>query len=257
MMKRYFGIWNTVTERESPGLEVQMDFNNIFTSTTITFQVATVRLFAALIAGAAIGLEREARRQPAGLRTHILICLGSSLLMLLSIWMPQTHMELKNGDPGRIAAQVVSGIGFLGAGAFIKIGNNMKGLTTASSIWVVAALGLALGAGLWVPAFLTLVLVLFVLVFLEPIERKVFPSERVKQLQIWYDGTNMDKAAVFALLRNREIPIQSVDAYQSVRSKRTRLNLLIKIPINADLESLFSDIRKTGKVLKVQLQEKY
>ncbi len=234
-----------------------MDFGEILYGTTITFQVAAIRLLAALLAGGAIGLEREARRQPAGLRTHILICLGAALLMLLSIWMPQTHMEAKSGDPGRIAAQVVSGIGFLGAGAFIKIGNNMKGLTTASSIWVVAGLGLALGAGLWLPAFLTTALVLLVLLLLEPVERKFFPSERVKLLQIWYDGTGMDRAAVFALLRNRDIPIQSVDAYQSVRGKRTRLNILVKIPINADLESLFGDIRKTGKVIKVQLQEKY
>lgn len=234
-----------------------MDFSVILSSTTIDYRVAIARLLAALIAGAAIGLEREARRQPAGLRTHILISLGSALLMLLSIWMPQTHLDMKNGDPGRIAAQVVSGIGFLGAGAFIKIGNNMKGLTTASSIWVVAALGLALGAGLWVPAFAALALVLLVLVFLEPIERKLFPSERLKVLQIWYDGNSMDRAGVFALLNRRAIPIQSVDALQSVRGKRTRLNLLVKIPISEDLESLFGEIRKTGKVLKVQLQEKY
>ena len=234
-----------------------MEWSEILSGTLITTQVAAARLLAALVAGAAIGLEREARRQTAGLRTHILICLGSTLLMLLSIWMPQTHMDMKNGDPGRIAAQVVSGIGFLGAGAFIKIGNNMKGLTTAASIWVAAALGLAIGAGLWIPAFFALILSLVVLIFLEPAERKFFPSERFKLLQIWYDGTSMDRAAVFNVLKSREIPIQSVDAYQSVREKRTRLNLLVKIPVNSDLESLFAEIRKTGKVLKVQLQEKY
>lgn len=186
-----------------------MEWSEILSGTVITTQVAAARLLAALVAGAAIGLEREARRQTAGLRTHILICLGSTLLMLLSIWMPQTHMDMKNGDPGRIAAQVVSGIGFLGAGAFIKIGNNMKGLTTAASIWVAAALGLAIGAGLWIPAFFALFVVLAVLIFLEPIERRFFPSERFKLLQIWYDGTGMDRAAVFTLLKSREIPIQS------------------------------------------------
>jgi putative Mg2+ transporter-C (MgtC) family protein len=233
-----------------------MDFAEVLSSSTVDLRVAAARLLIALVAGAAIGLEREARRQPAGLRTHILICLGSTLLMLLSIWLPQTQLSQK-GDPARIAAQVVSGIGFLGAGAFIKIGNNMKGLTTASSIWVVAGLGLAIGSGLWIPAFITLVLVLITLIFLEPVERKFFPDERVKQLQIWYDGMSMDRAAVFALLRARGIPIQSVDAFQSVRNKRTRLNLLIKIPVTADLESLFTEIRKTGKVIKVQLQENY
>lgn len=233
-----------------------MDFTEVLSGSTVDLRVAAARLLIALVAGAAIGLEREARRQPAGLRTHILICLGSTLLMLLSIWLPQTQLDQK-GDPARIAAQVVSGIGFLGAGAFIKIGNNMKGLTTASSIWVVAGLGLAIGAGLWIPAFITLVLILIALIFLEPVERKFFPDERVKQLQIWYDGMSMDRVAVFTLLRARGIPIQSVDAFQSVRNKRTRLNLLIKIPVTADLESLFTEIRKTGKVIKVQLQENY
>ena len=234
-----------------------MDLNELLSGTTITSQVAAVRLLAALIAGAAIGLEREARRQPAGLRTHILIGMGSALLMLVSIWMPQTYLGMKNGDPGRIAAQVVSGIGFLGAGAFIKIGNNIRGLTTAASIWIVAALGLAIGAGLWLPAFFALLLVLLVLVFLEPVERRFFPSERLKLLQIWYDGTGMDRAAIFSLLRSRDMPIHSVDAVQSVRSKRTKLNVLVKVPVKTDLESLFGEIRKTGKVLKIQLQEKY
>ena len=91
------------------------------------------------------------RRQTAGLRTHILICLGACLLTLLSIWMPQT-LGHGLGDPTRIAAQIVSGIGFLGAGAIMKIGNNTKGLTTAASIWGVAALGMAIGAGMWIPA---------------------------------------------------------------------------------------------------------
>ncbi|HSV56184.1 MAG TPA: MgtC/SapB family protein [Magnetospirillaceae bacterium] len=234
-----------------------MDWNEILSGTVVSTQVAAARLIASLVAGAAIGLEREVRRQPAGLRTHILICLGATLLMLLSIWMPQTFAGSRYGDPARLAAQVVSGIGFLGAGAFIKIGNNMKGLTTAASIWVAAAMGLTIGAGLWLPATMTLILVLAVLVFLEPVERRFFPSERLKLLQIWYDGTEMDRAAVHALLRSRGIPVQSVDVYQSVREKRTRINLLVRIPVKADLETLFGEIRKTGKVLKIQLQEKY
>ena len=116
---------------------------------------AAIRLALAMLAGGLVGLEREIHRQTAGLRTHILISLGSCLLMMLSIWMPQS-VGLDKGDPGRIAAQVVSGIGFLGAGAFIKIGNNVKGLTTAASIWVVAAIGLAIGAGMYGPAAIAL-----------------------------------------------------------------------------------------------------
>ena len=122
---------------------------SVFTDSSINAWTSLLRLCLSLIAGGLIGFERESRRQPAGLRTHILISVGSTLLMLLSIYIPQHYFDMKSGDPGRIAAQVVSGIGFLGAGAIIKLGNNVKGLTTAASIWVVAGIGLALGAGLY------------------------------------------------------------------------------------------------------------
>ncbi|MEJ5190181.1 MAG: MgtC/SapB family protein, partial [Breznakiellaceae bacterium] len=116
----------------------------------------TLRLALSFIAGGIVGFERTSRHQVAGLRTHILICVGSTLLMLLSLWIPEQFLGLKSGDPGRIAAQVVSGIGFLGAGAIMRLGNNVKGLTTAASLWLIAAVGLALGAGFYLAAGLTL-----------------------------------------------------------------------------------------------------
>jgi len=106
-----------------------------------------LRLVLGFLAGGLIGLERSSRRQVAGLRTHILIATGATLLMLLSIYIPQQFNPQGNNDPGRIAAQVVSGIGFLGAGAIIRLGNSIRGLTTAASLWFVAAVGLAVGAG--------------------------------------------------------------------------------------------------------------
>ena len=110
-----------------------------------------LRLCLSFIAGAIIGFERSSRRQAAGLRTHILIATGATLLMLLSIYLPQQFSSAhRAGDPGRIAAQVVSGIGFLGAGAIIRLGNNVRGLTTAASLWFVAAVGLAIGGGMFI-----------------------------------------------------------------------------------------------------------
>lgn len=117
------------------------------------------KLLAAILVGGAIGLERELRRKPAGLRTNILICMGSALLMDLSMGITVTH----GGDPGRIAAQVVTGIGFLGAGTILHTRGQITGLTSAATIWVVAALGLTIGAGHYVEAMgssLTVVLVL-------------------------------------------------------------------------------------------------
>jgi len=215
---------------------------------------ATIRLILALLAGSFVGIEREMRRQTAGLRTHILICLGACLLMMLSIWMPQS-VGLDKGDPGRIAAQVVSGIGFLGAGAFIKIGNNVKGMTTAASLWVVAAIGLTIGGGMWVAALITLGLVLFTLAFLEPVERKLFPAERFKYIGIWFAENTADRTRVLEVLADHGIRVQSVDASQDVAKRATKLSVLAKIPVDLDIESLFKQLRKIGTVEKVKIEE--
>lgn len=96
----------------------------------------------AIVLGAAVGLERELSGHPAGLRTHILVALGATLVTLISVWLP---LLAGNGDPGRIASQVVVGVGFLGAGAILREGAGVRGLTTAASIWMTAMLGIAVG----------------------------------------------------------------------------------------------------------------
>jgi putative Mg2+ transporter-C (MgtC) family protein len=222
----------------------------------VDFYSALARLILSLLACGTIGLEREMRRQTAGWRTHIIIGQGATLLMLLSIWLPQTIAGDK-GDPGRIAAQVVSGIGFLGAGAFIKVGNNMKGVTTAATIWFVAGLGLTIGAGMWQAALAALGISLVILIFLEPLERAWFPSERLKLLQIWYDGSSFDKVAVRSTLSAFGISVQTMDASLAVRKKQARISALVKVPVTADLEALFERLKETGKVSKVRLHENY
>ena len=224
------------------------------TASVISPETATARLVLAAIAGAVVGTERELRRQTAGLRTHILICVGACLLMILSIWLPATVASEK-GDPARIAAQVVSGIGFLGAGAFVKIGNDVKGMTTASSLWVIAAIGLTIGAGLWMPAMIALALAFFALSTLEPIERRLFPAERFKYIQVWFDENSADREAVMKVIKSHGVRISSVDASQDVAASVTRLNVLGKIPVNLDIERFFREIRTTGKVLKIKIEE--
>src|SRR5690606_22484865 len=126
------------------------------------------QLIVAALAGGAIGLERELRGKPAGLRTNILICLGSALLMDLSIRIAGNYA----GDPGRIAAQVVTGIGFLGAGTILHTRGTITGLTSAATIWVVAAIGLTAGAGLLFEALSATITVMVVLEGLGWIERR-------------------------------------------------------------------------------------
>ncbi len=117
-----------------------------------------LKILIAILTGGGIGLERELRGKPAGLRTNILICVGSALLMDLSI-----RVAGPDGDPGRIAAQVVTGIGFLGAGTILHTRGTISGLTSAATIWVVAAIGLTAGAGLHFEALAATVTVMIVL----------------------------------------------------------------------------------------------
>jgi len=122
-----------------------------------------LRLFVATMLGGLIGLEREVHGKAAGFRTHALVSLGSALVMLVSIDMFTIYQGVAEVDPSRIAAQVVSGIGFLGAGAIIRFPKGITGLTTAASIWVSAGIGLASGAGFLKPALFATFLVLVVL----------------------------------------------------------------------------------------------
>lgn len=125
-----------------------------------------LRLFVAFVLGGLIGFEREIRGKEAGFRTYSLVCLGSALMMIVSIQVFEAYKGMTQADPGRIAAQVVTGIGFLGAGAIIRSRDRemIKGLTTAAGIWVAAGIGLSCGLGYYLPAVVTTVLTLLILV---------------------------------------------------------------------------------------------
>jgi len=127
-----------------------------------------LRLVIAVVLSGLIGWEREIHERPAGFRTHILVCLGSTLIMIIS--QNLHHVFGEASDPGRIAAQVVSGIGFLGAGTIIREGVSVKGLTTAASLWAVAGIGLGVGAGLYFGSIFTATLVFLSLWFLSKVE---------------------------------------------------------------------------------------
>jgi putative Mg2+ transporter-C (MgtC) family protein len=137
------------------------------------------RLALAVLLGGIVGVERELSGKPAGLRTNILICLGSALLMDLSITVGLMEGDVRVGDPARIAAQVVTGVGFLGAGTIMQARGEVVGLTTAATIWVVAAIGLAVGAGHRAEAVAAALLVTLVLTALGWLERWMLSFRRV------------------------------------------------------------------------------
>jgi len=143
------------------------------------FDIA-LRLFAALVVGGLIGLERTYRGRPAGFRTHALVCLSTSLLMLITVyetrWFPALTQGRISLDPTRMAQGIMTGIGFLGAGTIMKEGSSVRGLTTAASLWITAAIGILVGIGFFFPALFATVLTLVTLSLFRWVEDRV-PSE--------------------------------------------------------------------------------
>ncbi|WP_291636471.1 MgtC/SapB family protein [Clostridium sp.] len=159
------------------------------------YEVA-IRLALAVAVGGLIGYEREHKNRPAGFRTHILVCLGAaitSMIQLYSIqemtnmimWHPELQTAMKV-DIGRLGAQVITGVGFLGAGTIIHEKGSIKGLTTAASIWTVACIGLAVGLGYYTLSILSTIVVFIVLVYLKTFEAKLFKNTNILKIEIQY-----------------------------------------------------------------------
>ncbi len=132
-----------------------------------------IRLIFAAFLGGIVGIEREVHEKAAGFRTHILVCIGSCVIMLTSMHMYDIYKGIADVDPGRIAAQVVSGIGFLGAGTIIRSRVSIVGLTTAASLWSIAGVGLAVGSGLFIVSTVATVLILASLLVLNKVHGRV------------------------------------------------------------------------------------
>jgi putative Mg2+ transporter-C (MgtC) family protein len=144
------------------------------------------RLALSALLGSFIGYERERLAWAAGLRTHMLVCVGSTLVMIVSVY-GFADVDGAGLDPSRMAAQVVSGIGFLGAGAILARGEVVRGLTTAASVWSVAGIGLAVGGGLYVAAVAATVIILIILAGIKPLERRFIRNRKLRALVIVAD----------------------------------------------------------------------
>ena len=149
------------------------------------YQEIIFKLIIAAILGGLIGIERDIRGRAAGLRTHILVAVGSALFMIISLDIYDLY-QFKNAtsilriDPGRIAAQIITGIGFIGAGAIVRSGFDIRGLTTAGCIWVCAGIGMAVGIGYYLPAYATALIALITLIILNKVELLYFKDAYIK-----------------------------------------------------------------------------
>ena len=215
----------------------------------------TVTLLLAVILSGLIGLERELHGHPAGLRTHILVCVGSTLITLVSVQMALAG-NVKS-DPGRISAQIVSGIGFLGAGAIIRDGASIRGLTTAASIWTTAAIGIALGAGPFYSllACLTTGIVLFTLWGLNVVERWLEGKGKltaIVQLRLRTSDTALP--AALAGLVAAKLTIQSILHERGQDATVDGYALYVRIPIGFDRTAFLAHLSQQAEVLQVSIE---
>ncbi len=168
--------------------EIYNNFLDIIVSHEVTFGNAVFKLVVSMILGAMIGSERKRKGQIAGVRTFALISMGACMAMLLSIYVPQEYLGLKNGDPGRIAAQVITGVGFLGCGAIIQMKGSVRGLTTAAGIWIAATIGMGVGVGMYVESLVATILVLVILLSFEWFEHRRRLIHESKVINIKVEG---------------------------------------------------------------------
>ena len=213
-------------------------FQSILESTEITWQSSLIRILVSFVIGTIIGIERETHSQPAGLRTHILISIGATIAMLISIYIPQTFTNFQNGDPGRIAAQVVSGIGFLGAGAILKYGADVKGLTTAASIWAMAALGLAVGAGMFAISLIGLVVILFALTIMDVFEKKIFKTRTLRKIELLVKKKDSDVDVLKSILKRMDVKVISSGFERNLNEASDKIRFIVGVTEKMEIKAL-------------------
>lgn len=221
----------------------------------------TLRMLLAVILGGLVGMERELNNHAAGFRTHILVCLGSATIMLLSMYGFSQFINENNVrvDPARLAAQVISGIGFLGAGAIIRNGSAIKGLTTAASVWVVAAIGLCAGSGFYTGAILCTLMSLISLFVLNKWEKYVLRNRRTQDVEIKI----LDRPGVIGSITSsfgmhgvhianlRMAPDTDVE-HLSEQPHVMNLNFSLRTPKPENLLAAYQMIAATDAVLSMQ-----
>jgi putative Mg2+ transporter-C (MgtC) family protein len=193
----------------------------------------------AILCGGLIGIERELKKKPAGFRTNILICLGSTYFMMVSILVGGSALG-KTGDPSRIAAQVVTGIGFIGAGTIIQSRGHIAGLTTAALIWVVAAVGLFIGAWYPVLAALSTFLIFLTLTVLGMVERRILASCRFLDcVVVFADDGGKTRKLITRLLASYETAVQDLQFQAANGGVRLTLQYC---DVHSEHKKLLSDL---------------
>ncbi|MBN3010049.1 MgtC/SapB family protein [Ruthenibacterium lactatiformans] len=211
---------------------------------------ALCRVFLAMLMGGALGLERSRKLRPAGLRTYMLVCIGSCAIMTVGIYLFERYES--GVDPVRMAAQVVSGIGFIGAGTImVTPRHRVKGLTTAAGIWASACLGITIGAGYYVLSFGTFVLLLFTMIFADKLELNYY--KRLKRLSIGLIIASLDVIKkISSHLEKRGIELTSVELADSSERRGVELSCVLRMQHRVAHQEIIQEIMSVDGVYFVE-----
>jgi Uncharacterized membrane protein len=212
-----------------------------------------LRLGLTALLGMVIGFERERQNQPAGLRTHTILAMGSCLAMIVSINLALQFKPTVIGDPARLAAQVVSGIGFLGAGAILRYGTNVKGLTTATSLWTIAIVGLAVGAGHYFAAAATTILLLIVLVLLNVLEKRLIRVYTTVSVTVTAKNNPKLVEDLQSALHELKKSIISTSLEHDLETNRTTATLIVKAIEDESFEDIQAVVAELPGVIHFKI----
>ena len=222
----------------------------------LMFNVCTVfgKLLIAAVLGGIIGWEREKRGRPAGLRTHLLLCVGVALMMLVSEHIFVNYQSYKSDsvlriDPARIAAQVVTGVGFLGAGTIMRFRASVRGLTTAASLWIVSGIGLAVGSGFILPAVFTTIIAITTLILLPKAEREM-KRDKYMTIKMLIAGQEHFLDDIKSILEKNSVKLQNYRFEKDIQKNEIMYDINVKYENEKMLILASDDMAKEIKGIK-------
>lgn len=230
---------------------------SLFFGACDTFAGCVCRVILSAILGAALGFERKVHNNALGMRTLILISAASCLMTIMSAMSAVVTVGdfSFNGDPTRITAGIVSGIGFLGGGAIIHRGLNIKGLTTAAVIWMACALGITVGGGQPQYAVITFVVSIVSLILIERLEARLFPAKHVRKLFLIFENKRIDLKELNKVLEDKKIVVSSTDIARVYGEKHLEVTLTINCSSDIDYFDIADSIKTLGKLEEFRLTD--
>lgn len=209
-----------------------------------------IRIALSFICSFILGLERKSHQHTVGIRTLVLMGISTALLSILSIFMAES--PLVKGDPTRIAAGVITGIGFLGGGAILKHGLNIRGLTTAAIIFTTSAIGMSFGAGLYIPSVITFLITILTLFTVDKLEKRFFPAAKTKLVVVQFsasDDVSKIQEDFLQIMKNHGLIVHDVNSKFMIKENLIELSYTVKTPDKLDGTKISQEFRKSTENL--------